>query len=113
MADFLLVKKGEYLFRQGDESEGMYIVRNGEFSIMTEENGVEKEVFVATPGHLIGELGLFDKQNRIASVRAKVNSSVVSLPYTQLERQLKHLPPWVPILMRTLTEKLKDVNKAL
>lgn len=113
MADFLTLKKGDYLFKQGDEPDGMYIVRNGEFSVLIEENGTEKEIFVATTGHLIGELGLFDKQHRIASVRAKVNSSVVSLPYTQLERQLKHLPPWVPILMRTLTEKLKDVNKSL
>lgn len=108
-----MLKKDDYLFRQGDDADVMYIVRNGEVSILIEEDGIEKEVFVATTGHLIGELGLFDKQNRIASARAKVNSSVVSLPYTQLERQLKHLPPWVPILMRTLTEKLKAINKSL
>ena len=111
MADYTSVKKGEYLFEEGDPPDCMYIVRSGQFSIFVRENDVEREVALAGIGNLIGEMSLFDKKLRSASARATTDSSVVKLPYSQLENQLEELPEWVRITMRTLSEKLRQTNK--
>jgi CRP-like cAMP-binding protein len=134
MANYTVVKKDEFLFEEGDFPEFMYIVRSGQFSLFVRNsnrgrdasggdgngsgnrNGddnaqLEKELTLVGPGSLIGEMALFDKKPRSASARATVDSSVVKLPYDQLEKQLEELPDWVKITMRTMCEKLRQTNK--
>jgi len=111
VSEFSVIKKEHLLFEEGDYPEAMYIVRSGQFSIFVKEGDLEKEVALAGPGCLIGEMSLFDKKLRSAGARAKVDSSVVVLPYEQLEKQLLTLPEWVRITMKTLSEKLRTTNK--
>lgn len=111
MSDFSVIKKDQLLFEEGDMPDSMYIVRSGQFAIFIREGDTEKEVALAGPGNLIGEMSLFDKKLRSASARATTDSSVVVLPYIQLEKQLETLPEWVRITMKTLSEKLRTTNK--
>lgn len=111
MSDFSVIKKDQLLFEEGDMPDSMYIVRSGQFAIFIREGDIEKEVSLAGPGNLIGEMALFDKKLRSASARATTDSSVVVLPYGQLEKQLETLPEWVRITMKTLSEKLRTTNK--
>ncbi len=111
MSDFSVIKKDQLLFEEGDLPDAMYIVRSGQFAIFIREGDTEKEVALAGPGNLIGEMALFDKKLRSASARANTDSSVVILPYSQLEKQLETLPEWVRITMKTLSEKLRSTNK--
>lgn len=111
MAEYRNLKKDEILFQQGDIPDNMYIVRSGHFSIFIKENNVTVEISRVSAGQLIGEMGLFDKKNRSAGVKALDEASVVILPYAQLEKQLDTLPEWVKITMRTLSEKLRETNK--
>ncbi|MEQ1724076.1 MAG: cyclic nucleotide-binding domain-containing protein, partial [Pseudobdellovibrio sp.] len=80
MSDFKVIKKNELLFEESDYPDAMYIVRSGQFSIFVKEADIEKEVSLAGPGNLIGEMGLFDKKLRSAGARATTDSSVVVLP---------------------------------
>lgn len=111
MANYTVIKKDEFLFEEGDESDCMYIVRSGQFVLFVREGDREKELTLANPGQLIGEMSLFDKKPRSATARASTDSSVVKLPYEQLEKQLLELPEWVRITMRTMSEKLRSTNK--
>ncbi len=111
MSEFKAVKKNELLFEEGDYPDAMYLVKSGQFSVFVKEGDLEKEVSLAGIGCLIGEMGLFDKQLRSAGARATTDSSVVVLPYTQLEAQLAELPEWVKITMKTLSQKLRTTNK--
>ncbi len=111
MSDFTVIKKDQLLFEEGDYPDAMYIVRSGQFSIFIKEGDIEKEVSLAGPGNLIGEMSLFDKKLRSAGARAVVDSSVATLAYSQLEKQLETLPEWVRITMKTLSEKLRTTNK--
>lgn len=111
MSEFSVIKKDQLLFEEGDIPDAMYIVRSGQFAIFIREGDAEKEVALAGPGNLIGEMALFDKKLRSATARATTDSSVVVLPYIQLEKQLETLPEWVRITMKTLSEKLRSTNK--
>jgi CRP/FNR family transcriptional regulator, cyclic AMP receptor protein len=111
MSEYHVVKKDEFLFEEGDFPEHMYIVKSGQFSIFIKDGTIEKEISLAGPGNLIGEMSLFDKKFRSASARATVDSTVVRLPYQHLEKQLEELPEWVKITIKTLSEKLRNTNK--
>ena len=114
MAEYKSLKPNEYLFKQGDEPENMYIVKAGQIGIfISAEDKPDIQVAVVGVGELIGELGLFDKKARSASAKALSEASLVILPYTALEKQLDSLPSWVKITMKTLSDKLRDTNHKL
>jgi CRP/FNR family transcriptional regulator, cyclic AMP receptor protein len=113
MSEYVNVKKDEILFEEGDFPECMYIIRTGQFKIYVVDGETEKELSVVGPGNLIGEMSLFDKKLRSASVKATADSSVIKLSYLQLEKQLDQMPDWVKITMKSMSEKLRLANKKI
>lgn len=62
---------GEFLFRQGDPSDLVYLIQSGKIEILREkEDGQEEHVTVIGPGGYFGELGPMLKLPRSASARA-------------------------------------------
>lgn len=110
MVGFTDVKKGDYLFRQGDPADCMYIVKAGKISLLITDGTTEKEVDTAGVGQLIGEMSLFDRKDRSAAARALVDSTVVKLPYAKLEADLQKMPDWVQVVLRRLSEKIREAN---
>ena len=83
-------KQGEYLFREGDPFDGLYLIRRGSVTISRLTAGVEAIVnYVQAGSHrsLIGEGGL-GEQTRSASVRAAIETEVIWLPGDVVERVL-------------------------
>lgn len=62
---------GEFLFRQGDPSDLVYLIRSGAIEILREKSdGEEEHVTVIGPGGYFGELGPMLNLPRSASARA-------------------------------------------
>ena len=69
---------GQFLFRQGDLSDLVYVVQSGEIEIVRERaDGTEERVTVIGPGGYFGELGPMLNLPRSASARA-LRPTVVS-----------------------------------
>ena len=65
-----LYQDGETILRQGEAGECMYVIQEGEAKILVEQDGKEIHVRTAGPGEILGEMSIFDKELRCASVRA-------------------------------------------
>lgn len=61
---------GEIILRQGDAGDCMFVIQEGEAAICVEQDGREIVVRKAGPGEIIGEMSIFEKEVRCASVRA-------------------------------------------
>ncbi len=59
---------GEYVFREGDPGLGMYIIEQGEVSIVSESQS--KEISRLRKGEFFGEMALFNDRPRNASAVA-------------------------------------------
>jgi CRP/FNR family cyclic AMP-dependent transcriptional regulator len=65
-------RTGEPVFYQGDPGLGMYIVQDGEVSIMLMgKDGNERELTVLSDGDFFGELALLDESTRSANAICK------------------------------------------
>jgi putative ABC transport system ATP-binding protein len=63
--------EGQYLFRQGDPSDLVYVIQTGEIEIVREKSdGTEEHVTLIGPGGYFGELGPMLNLPRSASARA-------------------------------------------
>jgi putative ABC transport system ATP-binding protein len=79
---------GEVLFEQGDRSDLVYVVEEGEIEIYaTRADGSDELLTVVGPGRYFGELGPMLNLPRSASARARVASRLTSYPFQSFRRR--------------------------
>jgi len=71
------LKRGQELVRQGDESDAVFVVLFGRFSVYVSSRS--EPVVEISAGELIGEIGFFSGQSRTATVMAARDSAVAKL----------------------------------
>ncbi len=70
-AEWINLKRGEYLFRQGDTPDGAYIIASGVLRVtIKQEDEKEQEVARLSQGEIVGELALIADDDRSASIEA-------------------------------------------
>jgi CRP-like cAMP-binding protein len=84
IADFATLRtlvKDEYLFREGDPSEGFYVVQKGALNVhRVSAAGKEQVIYVFRAGESLAEASLAGARGYPANARALENSSVVVVP---------------------------------
>lgn len=69
--------KGALLFSQGDESDGLFIIKDGRAKVyISDDSGKEMVIAILGPGEVVGEIASLDGEVRTASV-AVLEPSVV------------------------------------
>src|ERR1700688_1732134 len=71
------LKRGQELVRQGDESDAIFVVLFGRFSVYMKSRS--EPVSEISAGELIGEIGFFSGHSRNATVMAARDSAVAML----------------------------------
>ncbi|MHC4848682.1 MAG: cyclic nucleotide-binding domain-containing protein [Planctomycetota bacterium] len=65
-----LYQDGENLMRQGEKGDFMVVIQSGKVHVIAESELGEVLVSTAGPGEILGEMALFEKGIRSATVRA-------------------------------------------
>jgi CRP/FNR family cyclic AMP-dependent transcriptional regulator len=64
------VESGEFVFREGEEGEQMYIVQQGRVRVSKKIGGRDHELAEIGPGEFFGEMAIVTKSRRTASIQA-------------------------------------------
>ena len=104
------LKRGEVLFREGDASEAMYVIKSGKIAIVKTKGKSEITLAELSPGDMLGEMAFFDNRPRSAGARAIVDSVVIELPFKALNSQFKTFPEWLKAIVRTMNNHLRNAN---
>lgn len=107
------VARDNYLFREGDHPDAMYIIKSGGFSITKTKGNSEVVLAEIGPGGMVGEMAIFDRKPRSANVKATKDSVAICLPYDALSSQLEQMPVWLKAIMRTMNDNLREANKKI
>jgi CRP-like cAMP-binding protein len=111
VADARRLRPGEVLFRQGDRSDGGYVVTSGAISVARE--GAEEEAALLGPGSLIGEVALFLRMQRPATAIAREPSSVLRISPTLMKRVLQEYPSAADGMAQVLSRDLEGLAAGL
>jgi CRP-like cAMP-binding protein len=111
VADARRLRPGEVLFRQGDRSDGGYVVTSGSISIGRE--GDEDEAARLGPGSLIGEVALFLRMQRPATAVALEPSAVLRISPTLMKRVLQEYPSAADGMAEVLSRDLEGLAAGL
>jgi CRP-like cAMP-binding protein len=75
------IKKGEQLFKEKDDTQGLWLIRSGkvEISRMTAD-GWRQTLVVLPAGHFFGELSILENRKHVASATALEDSELLLIP---------------------------------
>ena len=106
-ADTRRLRPSEVLFRQGERSDGGYVVVEGE--IAAGRSGSD-ELTLVGPGSLIGRLALFLRIQRPASAIARSRSYLVRISPTLMRRVLVEFPSAAVAIRDAVAEDLEALG---
>ena len=101
------VAAGDWLFRQGDVGDGLYVVLTGRLEVVLERPD-RIAVRVLARGSAVGELGLLTGSPRSASVFALRDSELLRVGAGDFAALLYDEPDFTRALMHTLAEQLQE-----
>lgn len=108
---------GAVIFNEGDAWNGLYCVQTGRVAVYknlrTTDEDNRLELAQLGPGSLIGEMGLFDKDKREATVQALEYTEMLVISREMFDEQMAKVPPWMVNLFQLLTQRLRMTNERL
>ncbi len=107
------LKKGDLLFREGDPSDCMYVVKSGKLAIMKTKGAGEIVLAEIGAGDMVGEMAFFDNKPRSAGAKALADTIVIELPFKALNSQFKTFPEWLKAIMRSVNTHLRNANQKI
>lgn len=98
--------QGDTLIRQGDAGDSMYVLVEGLLDVYrTGDGNAETRVARIQTGRFFGEMSLLTGEPRSATIRAALNSVVLTIEKSALVRLLERRPGLVDDLSRSLAER--------
>lgn len=111
--EWLSLGKGEYLFREGDPSDCVYIVINGRLrAFVHSPSGKIRGLNEMGQGEIVGEMGFFTHEPRSASVSAIRHSTVAKIDRTEFDRLVRTYPEVTMAVARRLINRLQSAQAA-
>ncbi len=102
------LKKGEFLFRQGDAFDSVFAVRSGALKTFTlSDGGAEQITGFHLPSELVGLSGM-DTELYPVSAQALETTSVCEIPFERLDELSVQLPQLRRQLMRVMSREIRD-----
>lgn len=104
---------GEVVCRQGEPGNCMYLIQEGEVEVLHEEAGVETALGRLRAGDIVGEMAIFDRQPRSATVRAAGRARLLTLDKRAFLRQVTEDPSLAFRILKQLTLRIRALNAEL
>ncbi len=105
---------GQVVFYEGDESDTCYVVRAGR-ARATRRHRDGRTIALATfgPGDIFGELAMFDRERRSATVEALQDTDALAILGADMRRLLREHPDISVKLLAALGRRLREANERL
>jgi CRP-like cAMP-binding protein len=107
-------KRGEVVVEQGHKSNTLFILLTGRARVITADKR-GREVILATlqPGDYVGEMSLIDNQSHSATVRAEVQTDMLSLGRAEFARCLPENSSMAYAIMKGLVQRLRQADRKI
>lgn len=109
---------GDYIFREGEHGNRLYLIVNGEVRISRDVPGIGEEALaILKPGALFGEMAVFDRSERSTHAISNGATTMLTISRADFEmlldfnREMAHKVLWSCI--RLLSSRLRSTNDSL
>ncbi len=90
IAQQVSIKKGEQLFKEKDETKGLWLIRSGRIEISRiTADGWRQTLVVLTAGHFFGELSILENRKHVATATALEDTDLLLIPKEDFEELVR------------------------
>ena len=103
----------EVICRQGEPGGCMYVIQAGRAVVLREEAGAEVVVGELTAGDIFGEMAVFDRQPRSATVQAKGKARVLTLDKRAFLRRVHEDPSLAFRILQEMSLRIRSLDEEI
>lgn len=105
---------GEVVVRQGDVGDCMFTLQQGRLEVLADQEGRgEVRIGVMEQGAIFGEMAIFEKEVRSATVRALGPAQVLTIDKKGFLRRVQEDPSLAFNLVRMLSQRVRHLTEQL
>jgi CRP-like cAMP-binding protein len=101
---------GEIIIRQGDIGDCMYVIQEGQVEIIVEQGGREMQLAVRGEGELFGEMAIFEKERRSATVRAVGSVRLLTVDEKNFLRRVHEDPSLAYRMVEMMAHRIRELS---
>lgn len=102
-----VVKKGEFLFKEGDKIQNIHLVQTGGISLCIARPKKNIDIVQLGASQVIGEQALSGGSTYNVSAVATTETKVVEIPIETFKQVVEASPQMVKVLVKSLVDRLK------
>lgn len=104
-------QNGEEILRKGEAADCMFVIQEGQVEVLGEFDGHEVRLAVGKAGEIIGEMAIFERQARSATVRALGTARVLTIDEKTFLRYVHQDPSLAFQLLKMMSNRVRRLNK--
>ena len=104
---------GENIVKQGESGDCMYEILEGKVEVWDESSAQPLKLAVLKKGDFFGEMAIFEREVRSASVRAKGEVRALTIDKKNLLRRISEDPSLAFRILENMSHRIRDVNRKL
>ena len=101
---------GETIIRQGDIGDCMYVIQEGQVEILVEQGGREIQLAIRGEGELLGEMAVFEKERRSATVRAVGAVRMLTVDEKNFMRRVHEDPSLAYRIVKMMAHRIRELS---
>jgi CRP-like cAMP-binding protein len=101
---------GEIIIRSGDVGDCMFVVQEGQVEVYVERDGRDVRLAVRGEGELIGEMAVFEREVRSASVRALGPARVLTIDKKNFMKRINEDPTLAFRIVETMSRRIRELS---
>ncbi|MBF8264232.1 MAG: hypothetical protein HW384_96 [Dehalococcoidia bacterium] len=105
-----IYKEGENIVRQGEAGDCMYVIQAGKVEVVLERPDSNVRLAVLESGDIFGEMSLFSRTVRSATVRALTETRVLTVDKKGFLRRVHEDPSLSFRILQKMSERIRKLN---
>jgi CRP-like cAMP-binding protein len=106
-------RPGQYLFREGEKSGCIYIIKKGTVAIRKRKGAAYVELGRLYSNEVLGELAFFDREPRSAGAVALTEVEVTVVPFESLDQIYTKVPDYLKTMIASVANRLRRANELI
>jgi len=106
-------KEGEVIVHQGDKGNCMFVIQHGEVEAIAETDGKELRLRTMGPNEIFGEMALFEKETRSATIRALRPTRILTIDKKNFLSGVHEDPSLALRIVKTMSNRIRDLTNRL
>ncbi len=101
---------GEIVIREGDVGDCLYVVQDGQLEVVRQVDGKDTVIRIVGKNELVGEMAVFYREPRSATVRARGAVRVLTLDKKNFLRRINEDPSLAFKVIETMSRRVRELT---